>query len=101
VGYELTDEQVDLLEEAAWNNGNEGDVRYDYSGRGMYGKKCVGLDVPSVRTAVKTLVALAESDSDLASDLAGAWTQDSMGLGVIVYFPGFTVKDPDEGEEKE
>jgi hypothetical protein len=65
-------------------------VRESYGGRWMYGETCLGLCASSVRDAVRTLVMLSLEDARLAHGLAGAWTQDAMGLGVIIYFPEFT-----------
>jgi len=89
--YELEPEQAGIIQEAIEDQG--GKFRGDYSGRGMYGSRCIGFDVGSIKLAVQAIVQIAERDPDLAQDLAGAWTQDQMGLGMIVYFPGFEVED--------
>jgi hypothetical protein len=71
-------------------NDQDGSVRDDYSGRGMYGDRCLSIVVDSESSAVRALVVLAQ-DSECASDaqdLAERWTVDQMGLGVVVYFPG-------------
>jgi len=70
-----------------------------YSGRGMYGKECLGVCIDdNVGNIVATLVvetiftaidASGESDSevyDIGQLLKGAKT-DSLGRGTIVYFP--------------
>lgn len=94
---------------------NQDDISYrsDYSGRGMYGKRCIGLD--GDRNAINALLAEvgkallehvfdARDDEDKvydahieAQDVMDAlfsYRQDSMGLGIIVYWPDN--KDIDE-----
>lgn len=76
-----------------------------YSGRGMYGKACVGFDVErgqsvarfAFRLAVE-LSHLGEEGEDAISDLCDLeWREDSMGMGAIAYLPGL----PWEGDEEE
>jgi hypothetical protein len=43
-----------------------------YSGRGMFGKVCVGVDLDR---------------NDRGEDLPGGASEDSMGLGYIMYWP--------------
>lgn len=76
---------LDLLDE---------DVRYDYSGRGMYGRECLGLVVDATDLVVG--VALSQVFGDDAWDIARNACTDSMGRGAIVYFPGYTVEQGDE-----
>jgi hypothetical protein len=60
-----------------------------YSGRGMYGARCVGVNVDSADDALAIGLALsAEATDDEREALAklGAPTSDAMGLGVIVYW---------------
>lgn len=67
-----------------------------YSGRGMYGKSCVGVtcgrtEAFSLGVKVGAAVAAAgEEDAESSVEaLADLWTQvDSMGHDMIVYFPG-------------
>jgi hypothetical protein len=79
-----------------------------YSGRGMYGDKCVGVeidrDMSSFRLGAAIAYALSESDSDDGPTDVEELTrlrvsEDSMGRGAIVYFPG--VKWPGEEDENE
>lgn len=67
---------------------NELEFRTDYSGRGMFGKTCVGVvcDDP-ISTVVEIADAIRDNDFDCASDELGTIRQDSMGLSRIVYFP--------------
>lgn len=81
----------------------------DYSGRGMYGKKCVGVTCGS---AMKLAAAVMEECaglvgdedfdmSEIADDFRRAST-DSMGRDMIVYFPGveWEGEDEDDGEDE-
>jgi hypothetical protein len=85
-----------------------------YSGRGMYGKNCLGVDVSNLgklfADVLKELDLLGENgggeledDSQAAAieDLATAFEEmrtDSLGRGMIVYFPEI---DFDGGDEEE
>jgi hypothetical protein len=86
-----------------------------YSGRFMYGKKCLGFvtDESAVKAVGSILVSLCQGASavrakedvmDLAEILQGV-REDSMGLGTIVYFPDVPWHDSyetgDEEEEEE
>jgi hypothetical protein len=98
----LTDDQLTVLRDACYDESLDGDECIDlsYSGRGMYGKTCVGLRTDSVREAVAVLVKCAtnygsDGGDELAEEMAARLTTDSMGMGVIVYFPGITWEDED------
>lgn len=67
---------------------NELEFRTDYSGRGMFGKTCVGVvcDDP-ISTVVEIADAIRDNGFDCASTELGAIRQDSMGLSRIIYFP--------------
>jgi hypothetical protein len=62
----------------------------DYSGRGMYDRRCVGFSVDSEKQAIRVLIFLAASNQDLAEDLADDYCTESLGKGIIVYFPSFS-----------
>lgn len=75
------------------------DVR-DYSGRGMYGERCVGINVSSANAVqfgfqlacdigIRLLDELGSMDAqDVLDELSGLEIQtDSLGKGIIVYFP--------------
>lgn len=71
-----------------------GDTDYEvqsYSGRGMYGKQCVGVSVPRgelLRACMKIALALTEMDErELADTISDEAMSDSLGLGSILYFP--------------
>lgn len=66
-------------------------VRADYSGRGMYGARCVGFDLDRGSQAMKLGAAIHSTlIEDEAEEMLDRAMQDSMGLGIIVYFPGVT-----------
>lgn len=93
----LTDEQFDLLVAAVEDEGL-GEVRTDYSGRFMYGDECIGIDLASVTDFSVVLLNVAARDREFAYTLADAERSDSMGFGVIVYFPG--VKAPEQEDDE-
>lgn len=62
-----------------------GDVRYDYSGRSMYGRECMGITVD--QDNFMRVIELAGS-----MGIFGA-TYDSMGMGMIVYWPKYQEKN--------
>jgi hypothetical protein len=70
------EEKIEALKEIAdWNGWN---FRDDYSGRGMYGSMCAAISGDS---ATNIIEAAAERGIKGAS-------QDSMGLGAVVYWQG-------------
>lgn len=95
----LTTEQTELLEQHLDDLGAE---MRSYSGRGMYGKECLGIDLDDMADAFR--LALLVSDDDLAVALMSP-KFDDMGKGIIVYFPnvavpeGVTDEDDDDDEE--
>ena len=97
---ELTVDQVnDILDNA--------DLAYEaftnsYSGRGMYGDRCVGFDVDSLTELGTLAIAIHEvlGDVEGRSMVENART-DNMGLGYIIYFPHHTCADWDEQEDED
>lgn len=91
------------------------DLGYDtrsYSGRSMYGKECLGIDLDSgLGSFIGDVIrGLSEVDSDTlldhesAHDVAEAFDDmqtDDMGRGMIVYFPGtpFTDNECDDEDD--
>ena len=69
----------------------------DYSGRGMYGEKCIGFEGPMkelTKLLMKLGVYLSEDDAyDLQEAMMERPSWDSMGLDSIVYFPGVQVSE--------
>jgi hypothetical protein len=83
-----------------------------YSGRGMYGKECIGFVVPqrmsAAQFAFNFAVELSADDEDgpeAIEEFHGrTWCQDSLGLDTIVYVPGvapLAEEDEEEDEEEE
>ena len=80
-------------------------VRADYSGRGMYGKECIGVEsaygsVEQDKVTLAILKALYPDRDELTweevMDLMETLPRprhDSMGLGMIVYYPGLTIEE--------
>lgn len=93
---------VDIIEQCI--NG-DGEIRPDgYSGRGMYGRTCASITFDNLTSAFMFFTRLG-SESDTYADsypgmeseaalrvmeLAGAAQMDSMGRGIVVYFPRWT-----------
>lgn len=80
------------------------DIRTDYSGRGMYGTECFGIEVDRESDLYRLFAALGHIsgensvddegwDEDCALDLARDAQSDSMGRQIIVYFPGYQLSE--------
>ena len=67
-----------------------------YSGRNMYGKECLGIDMESMTDAFR--FALSVQDSDLAFILSRP-VFDNMGRGIIVYFPNVEAPEGIDNDE--
>lgn len=76
---------------------DEDTLRWEYSGRGMYGRKCPGL-VGDVSKLASLFVALTQQaveyerddfDYGVVMDLAEDTVEDSMGRQSIFYWPSF------------
>lgn len=72
------DDKIDVIEQTAFRVG--GDVRYDYSGRGMFGKQCLGIVCDNPQAAIEEAA---------SRGLRGAEV-DSMGRQSIVYWRSVT-----------
>ena len=81
------------------------DVRTGYSGRGMYGKTCVGFDLDGSSSLLGLGAALASVFPDTYTEFLHRARTDGMGRGIIVYFPGietdYVVSGVDEEDEDE
>lgn len=105
----------DILVDAAFDAGLEpNDVRIDYSGRAMYGDRCIGIvgDIEECKRFERALQAKLyidehEGDDDIESTIRDFvdWcdhrfprsSQDNMGLSMILYWPSLEFDgDPDE-----
>ena len=71
---------------------DEDNIYDDYSGRGMFGDTCFGFTCVSEKEAIGFFVALAENEPELAKDLIRKLKTDSMGYGMIYYFPGYQLE---------
>jgi len=82
-----------------------------YSGRGMYGKRCLGFEIDSnnvagaVALVISRFVRLRKTNNVMKdiSELANIFDhseQDSMGMGTILYFPQIEWIWDEEQEEK-
>lgn len=86
------------LEDIADEAGIEYDnISTDYSGRGMYGKDCIGFYLES-NSQLLSLGAALQTEGVL-DDFVGRARLDSLGYGSIVYFPGITCEDGPKGED--
>jgi len=68
------------------------DFREDYSGRGMFGRCCVGITCDDPLSKLIGLFAyIMDSDNELEAyevqETLGKPKQDSMGMSCILYFP--------------
>lgn len=77
----MTQELKDALDMAGYNP-------TDYSGRGMFGKYCVGVSTrDSAATVVSEVVAQCRDVPPELLKLLGAARTDSLGMGYIHYWP--------------
>lgn len=90
-----------LIEEAGYETRS-------YSGRGMYGKECLGVCTENVNVIAFIYDIMETSFDQDRADLEEDIMQireaktDSMGKGMIVYFPNVPYnKDEDEDEEED
>lgn len=93
------------LRDATFNLGGAADevrIYGDYSGRGMYGETCAAIVAPDESMIAQILVELARLDaaSEIAVLLARQQRLDSMGRGVVAYYPGVDL-DGEGDEERE
>ena len=106
-------EIVELLRRVI-DDAEDVNIRNDYSGRGMYGRRCVGITgrKADCMTVIGEVIKLAHSESahndeldfDSAVDLLMSFDQDSMGYDVILYWEDIQAEDeeePDEAQEWE
>jgi hypothetical protein len=98
IDHEQLNELIEVLGDHGLDIGDpeEVQVRHDYSGRGMYGRTCLGFTTPNPLTFMVRLgYALAtlggEWTEEVTEDLLENVCQDNMGRDYIVYFPGIQV----------
>lgn len=92
------------------HNGEDFLVKVNYSGRGMFGKECLGIVGSDTTTIIyKIMDSIMDKYSDekdtqlelfheLTEILSGGSKQDSMGLNIILYFPDLEI-DEEKKEE--
>ena len=97
---------ISALENAIFNNGlYDASVR-SYSGRGMYSKECVGLQVESTDRLLEVIgYAIAESENkhermELVKLMTNS-RSDRMGRDMIVYWPSMEATDALIAKESE
>ena len=71
-----------------------------YSGRNMFGEECPGFEAETDAEAFSVFVQLAAYDEDLAAKLAAGAKTDSLGRGIIVYWPTITYAKAAETEAR-
>lgn len=86
---------TDIAYEAGIDTDN---IRVGYSGRGMFGKSCVAFDLDSNADLLDLGAALLTvGGTDLFDTFRSRASLDSMGYGIVIYFPGIGCDDaPDE-----
>jgi hypothetical protein len=77
---------IDKLRQVARNNGWE--FVNDYSGRYMFGRKCVGIVGPSSGEILQAVLL----DSVTVAFFTG-WREDTMAFEVIVYWPDIAAEE--------
>lgn len=70
----------------------DADIRTNYSGRGMFGKTCLGLVYDSLSDLLVFVAYLAREDEDHL-DWISRVRQDSMGMSTIAYWPSVSVEE--------
>jgi hypothetical protein len=90
----LTTEQVEEIQNLVSDIDDA--VLRSYSGRNMYGKQCLGIDMESMTDAFR--FALSVQDSDLIYRLSQP-VFDNMGRGIIVYFPNVEAPEGIDDDE--
>jgi hypothetical protein len=97
----ITQEQVDKILDALVVSFDvdvdDGTLRRDYSGRGMYGKRCFGFVVKpgeTLKLGAAIVLALQTEDGSLtdAFELLNDARTDDMTWDIIVYFPNATLE---------
>ena len=68
------------------------EVRDDYSGRGMFGDRCPAIE-GSLNDCLNAIANVAEDNGEFARFLAQNASFDSMGLDVVMYWPGLTYRE--------
>lgn len=94
-----------VLEDAAYDAGLEPEeaIRTSYSGRFMYGSKCLGLVHGTIGELLTFVISLADRVNQDSSDDDLHWLdgarQDNMGMDMITYWPNVTVENAPDMED--
>jgi hypothetical protein len=92
----MTQAIAKLIREIAEDGNEDTGFRNNYSGRGMYGRECVGITGSQsdcqaiIAEVIKQAHARADDDELVFDDVVDAvldYRQDSMGFDVIIYWP--------------
>ena len=98
----ITRDALDILQDQIIDADLNAGVHERYSGRGMFGTYCIGFVVPSLRDGFRLAAIIAQSWSEQqVTELMEAVATDAMGLGTIIYFPGWQAEPADEGDHDE
>ena len=90
IGYDTLVAIVDFMIESGVDI-DHNCIREDYSGRGMVGAECVGFVLESADQAVILGAGIADvMELDGIPFIKNA-RQDSMGRGIIIYFPSYAL----------
>jgi len=73
---------------------------YAYSGRGMYGKKCVAINVERGQSIWEIAIQVFKENEDIAEQV-GTPTEDDMGLGAVFYWPNLPYEGKSDNEEED
>ena len=73
-------------------------IRCDYSGRAMYGDKCIGLVHNGTGELLRFVIAIFRADEN-AGDWLDEARNDSMGRSEITYWPGVQCVDAPDHEQ--
>ena len=83
---------------AAWlkNADSEAEFMYGYSGRFMYGMRCVGIvgGLSEIQTALMDFALSNPAMGEIIREIVKTQRVDNMGLDVIIYFPGVDIDPP-------
>jgi len=96
-GYQVSQSELDQFRNITSRyNDNFDNVRTEYSGRGMFGDTCLGVDLDYRKDFNLIFSDVArEMSEEFAGALGLRLTWDNMGLGWIAYFPGIKVDHAD------
>lgn len=98
--HKLNNDQINAIEDAISYVDGDAEM-YSYSGRGMFGKQCLGINFNGMSDAFR--FALLIEDDRLAIVLSEP-RFDNMGLGIVIYWPNVEApegigEDEDEDED--